>query len=128
MRSGGGAGAPALAAALLGVLAAVPADAADAERGEGLYEKHCKVCHSLIPEYHKEGPSLYRIFGARAGSVQFYSGYRALKGADFVWDEAMLDKWLADPKTFGRERTRMTLAIESPEDRADIIAYLKSQK
>lgn len=123
----GGTSAIALVAALF-LLAAGTAHAADARRGEALYEKHCQVCHSLVPEYHKEGPSLYRIFGTRAGSVQFYSGYRALRGADFMWDEAMLDKWLADPKTFGRERTKMTLTVEDPTDRADIIAYLKSQK
>lgn len=128
MRSSGGTDPLALAAMLLWMLVAVPADAADAERGEALYEKHCKVCHSLIPEHHKEGPSLYGIFGSRAGSAQFYGGYGALKGADFVWDEATLDRWLANPRTFGRKRTKMTLAIEDPDDRADIIAYLKSQE
>ncbi|MCW5699916.1 MAG: c-type cytochrome [Rhodospirillales bacterium] len=102
------------------------ASAGDVDRGEALYDKHCKVCHSLIPEYHKEGPSLHGIYGKKAGTVPFFAKYVALKGADFVWDEAMLDKWLMDPKAFGRQSTKMTLAISDPQDRGDIVAYLKS--
>jgi cytochrome c len=46
----------------------------------------------------------------------------------FVWNEQNLDKWIADPKAMLPE-SPMSLpfqGIQSPEQRADIIAYLKT--
>lgn len=126
-----GLAAPTSRLVLVGALVCVPLGIAaatvggDAGRGKALYDKHCAVCHSLIPEYHKEGPSLYGIYGRKAGSVPFYPGYKALRGSALVWDDQSLDKWLADPKAFGRGDTKMTLTIDDAQNRADIIAFLR---
>jgi cytochrome c len=116
----------ALACAPLGI--SLAASSGDAGRGKALYDKHCAVCHSLILDYHKEGPSLHRIYGRKAGSVPFYAGYKVLRGSDLVWDDATLDRWLADPKAFGRGDTKMTLVIDDAQHRADIIAYLRAAR
>ena len=42
-----------------------------------------------------------------------------------VWSWENLDKFLLAPKTF-IERSRMSKKLKSPDDRANVIAYLKS--
>jgi cytochrome c len=120
-----GAGACALA---VSVTAAAAADGAGSARnGKTIYERQCLVCHETAPEYHKEGPALAGIYGRQAGTAPFFGKYKALKGANFAWDEKTLDRWLADPRSLvdGRD-TGMTLRIDDPAQRADLIAYLKS--
>ena len=98
-----------------------------ARNGKVIYDRQCLVCHDTAPEYHKEGPSLAGIYGRQAGAAPFFGKYKALKGANFVWDDETLDRWLADPRGFvnGRD-TGMTLRIDDPIQRADLIAYLKT--
>jgi cytochrome c len=98
-----------------------------ARSGKVIYDRQCIVCHDTAPEYHKEGPSLAGVYRRQAGTAPFFGKYKALKGSDFVWDDEMLDRWLADPRGFvnGRD-TGMTLRIDDPTQRADLIAYLKT--
>jgi cytochrome c len=98
-----------------------------AARGGDIFQRQCAVCHAIQPEFHKEGPSLSGVYGRRAGAAPFFAGYKGLKGADFVWDDPTLDAWLADPRAFldGRN-TGMTLRMDDPAQRADVIAYLKT--
>lgn len=101
--------------------------AGDVAAGRTIFERQCAVCHTTEPEFHKEGPSLAGVYGRRAGSAPFYGGYKALRGADFVWDARTLDAWLADPRRFvdGKD-TRMTLHLDDPRQRQDVIAYLRT--
>jgi cytochrome c len=119
-----------LAATLSGVMMLIPdADAAagDAGRGESVFRSACGVCHTVVAGYHKDGPSLHGVFGRPAGSVQSFTRYRGMKGLDVVWDEAALDGLLADPKAFlGGANTSMTFRLQNEQDRADVIAYLKT--
>jgi mono/diheme cytochrome c family protein len=39
---------PSLAVLLVGILAAAPACPVDLERGQSLYENHCRMCHESI--------------------------------------------------------------------------------
>ena len=66
-------------------------------RGQTVFEHQCAVCHSTVPEFHKEGPSLAGVYGRRAGKAPFFAGYKGLRGS-IVWDERTLDEWLADPR------------------------------
>ncbi len=119
-----------LAATLYGVMmltSGADAAAGDARRGESVFRRACAVCHTAVAGYHKEGPSLHGIFGRPAGSARAFTSYRGMKGLDVVWDEATLDGWLADPRAFlGGNSTSMTFRLEDEQDRADVIAYLKT--
>ena len=110
---------PALALALL----ASPALAAgDAARGEQIYER-CQGCHA--PDANRVGPLHRGVVGRRAGSVPDFAYSSALKGAGFVWDETLLDRWLINPQALVPGQ-RMGFRLNDAQDRADVIAYLKT--
>jgi cytochrome c len=111
-------------AVILAALATAPAMAAgDPERGQQVYEG-CQDCHSL--DKNDVGPRHRGVFGRKAGSLADFDYSPALKGAGFVWDEASLDKWLTDPQAF-LPGVRMFYHLESPQDRADVIAFLRER-
>jgi cytochrome c len=113
-------------AAALGaqVLAARPAAAAgNAARGEVLY-RGCEDCHSI--EKNDVGPMHQGVVGRAAGTVPGYAYSAALRNAKIVWTEDNLDKWLAGPQLF-IPGTKMFYQLENPQDRADIIAFLKER-
>lgn len=113
----------------LGVLVtANPASASgNVESGKLIFEHKCAVCHATIPEFHKEGPSLAGVYGRRAGKAPFFAGYKGLRESGLVWDERTLDAWLADPRALlNGKNTSMTLRLDDPAQRADVIAYLKT--
>jgi cytochrome c len=105
-------------------LAASPAMAeGDADRGAKIYEG-CQDCHSL--DKNEVGPRHRGVFGRKAGSLPDFAYSPALKGAGFVWDEHTLDKWLTNPQAFV-PGARMFYHLASPQDRADVIAYLRDR-
>lgn len=113
-----------LLAAALFILGIASAHAdGDAARGRQLYESRCIACHS--PDMNRVGPMHRGVFGRRAGSLPDYSYSRALKVADFVWNEQTLDKWLTNPQAFVPGQ-KMSFKVVKAEDRADIIAYLRT--
>ena len=115
----------ALAALLLtGTLAGPALAEGDAANGEKVFRR-CIACHVIDQETNRLGPHLVGVYGRHAGAVDGYNYTQGLADADFVWDEATLDPWLADPKAV-IPGTRMVLKLAKPEDRADVIAYLKS--
>ena len=123
---------PALGLAIAVALAGGPAfaGAGDPVKGEKVFKK-CKACHSAKPGKHKVGPSLAGVFGRKAGTAEGYKRYRGMKGADWTWDEASLEEFLADPKKFVKKRganSSMALKLNKAAQRADVIAYLKTLK
>ncbi len=113
------------AAALAFVLGtAVAARAADAARGQELYESRCGGCHSL--DANRVGPAHRGVYGRKAGSVAGFAYSPAVKGSAVVWEEKTLVAWLANPQAVIPGQ-RMNFRVALPEDRADIVAYLRQQ-
>ena len=114
-----------LAALLLtGALVAPALAEGDPANGEKVFRR-CIACHVIDQETNRLGPHLVGVYGRQAGAVDGYNYTQGLADADFVWDDATLDPWLADPKAV-IPGTRMVLKLAKPEDRADVIAYLKN--
>lgn len=108
-------------------LAALSAHAAgDAKRGAQIF-RACMACHSVTEGDHMTGPSLAHIWNKKSASVAGFQRYSdALKRTNVVWDDAMLDKWLANPGAFA-PGTSMTFAgLKEQKDRLDIAAYLRA--
>jgi cytochrome c len=122
---GGGRPRPVFAAVLTAaVFAAGTANAAgDAARGETLYQG-CQDCHSI--EKNDVGPMHKGVVGRTAGTVPGYNYSAALRNAKIVWTEANLDKWLTNPQGL-IPGTKMFYQVNNPQDRADLIAFLKER-
>ena len=66
------------------------------------------------------------MFGRKAGSLPDYDYSEALKSANITWNEETLDKWLTDPQALV-PGAKMFFHLDNPQDRADVIAYLKER-
>jgi cytochrome c len=96
----------------------------DPVRGKALYQG-CESCHSI--DDNDVGPKHRGVVGRRAGSVADYAYSAALKGSGLTWDESSLNRWLTNPSALV-PGTKMFFKIDDPQQRADLIAYLKELK
>lgn len=113
-----------LAAAAAGalLLATMPAQAADAVRGEALYSR-CIACHALASD--RVGPRHCGLLGRRAGSVPGFFYTEEMKSSRLVWDEKTLDRFLAKPLSVVPGTSMTYDGVPEARDRADLIAYLR---
>ena len=99
---------------------------ADVDRGRLLFGP-CRTCH--YPDAfmgHNNGPNHSGIFGKVAGKqagFEYYSPY--FRQAQFVWTPQLMYAWLEDPMGMFPESVMMSVGLPDPQDRADLIAYLK---
>ena len=111
-------------------LAAVPALAeGDAAKGEKVFKK-CLACHTADAETNKTGPHLKAVAGRKVAAVEGYkysADIIALGEAGTVWDDANLDKYLENPKAVAPKGKMAFPGLKKPEDRADLIAFLKTK-
>ena len=101
--------------------------AGDPAAGERIFAAHCAVCHATAPGENKAGPSLAGIVGSRSGAVPGYNFSPAMKDTNVTWDDANLDKYLANPSGF-IHGTKMFVNLPNETDRQNVIAYLNALK
>jgi cytochrome c len=100
--------------------------AGDPKRGAQVY-RQCMACHSVAAGEQMTGPSLAHIWNRKAGSVEGFLRYSdPMKRADVVWNEATLDKWLANPEKFLPGTTMTFPGLKEGQARQDVVAYLKA--
>jgi cytochrome c len=109
---------------VLPFLAAIPALAGDAARGEQVYERLCSGCHAL--DANRYGPAHRGVFGRKAGTAPDYVYSGALASSTIVWSDDTLERWLSNPEKLIPGQ-KMSFSVANPVERADVIAYLKSQ-
>jgi cytochrome c len=115
------------AAAWAGEAAAPAAEGEDA--GQVAFNTHCRTCHSVKPDDNRLGPTLHGISGAKAGQVKDFKNYSGQLDETVTWDDATLDKFLANPTAFASNTTMKPFAgIEDAAQRKLIIDYLKTAK
>ena len=108
---------------------AVAAIVGDAAKGQKSFAK-CASCHTIAPGGpNGTGPNLAGIYGEKVGEGRGgYAFSDALKAKGGVWDDAALDKWLTSPSA-DVSGTKMSFAgIADAQERANVIAYLKTAK
>ena len=101
--------------------------AGDAAAGQSVFAARCAACHATEAGQNKIGPSLAGIVGSKSGSVPGFEFSAAMKNADITWDDASLDKYLANPIGF-IHGTKMFVNLPSGSDRENVIAYLNTLK
>jgi cytochrome c len=114
---------------LLGVLALLAAAGAaraegDAARGEKRFEE-CATCHTLERGVNNVGPSLFGLFGRKAGEIADFRYSPALKKSGITWTPQTLDTFIADPQKQVPANRMPYAGLPDAGDRADLIAYLQ---
>ncbi|MBD3677793.1 MAG: c-type cytochrome [Rhodobacteraceae bacterium] len=97
--------------------------------GERQFLRKCSICHTLGPDGERRaGPSLHRVFGREAGSLPGYSYSPAMQESNIVWTEETIDKLFDLGPDHYTPGSKMPMQrITSPQDRADLIAFLKRE-
>jgi len=114
-----------LALLLASLLSAQGAEAGgDAQKGATVFRR-CMICHTIkAGEPNRIGPNLHGLFEREAGKAPGFTAYSdGLKSATFMWDDAKLDQWLADPQAVIKG-ARMAFRVTDEGERQDVIAYL----
>lgn len=98
------------------------ADIAAGEKGF----KRCATCHTFTKGGpNKVGPNLFGVVGGAKGSASGFAYSDALKAMAGSWSYEELNAFLTKPKDF-LAGTKMTFAgIKKPQDRANIIAFMR---
>lgn len=112
----------ALGAAIIGASGYVVAG--DAVQGEKVFKK-CAACHSIEEGKRKIGPSLYGVLGRTSGTLDGFRYSKAMQSAGIVWTEETISEYLANPRAYIKGNRMAFVGLKKPEDRADVIAYLK---
>lgn len=100
--------------------------AADPAKGKRIYI-FCQACHTIDEAGEaKLGPNLYGIVGQKAAQAEDFVYSDALTNAGITWDAATLDAWIRRPAELVPGTTMIFAGINDEEQRADLIAYLRS--
>ncbi len=116
------AGAPAAAGGATLQLAGLTGNAT---AGERIFVQ-CKTCHAIEEGVNKVGPSLHGVVGREAGSIANFRYSKANKESHLVWTEDVLFAYLENPRQYLPGTYMSFVGLKQPQQRADVIAYLKA--
>ena len=97
--------------------------------GERQFARKCSICHTLEPgDANRAGPSLFGVFGRRAGSLSGYAYSRGLLQSDIIWNEDTIDKlFLHGPERVTPGSKMPLQRISDKQKRQALIKFLKSR-
>ena len=116
---------PPFAMAALAILAAA-SPALAAPDGAKLFALQCKSCHGAAST--AMGPALAGVAGGRIAArsdFKYSAGLKAKSGG--TWTDQALNSYLSGPAAFA-PGSRMAVSVPSAENRAALVAYLKTLK
>jgi len=98
----------------------------DAAKGEKVFGQ-CKTCHVAEKGVNRVGPSLHGVIGRTAGSIEGFKYSPANKNSGIVWSEEQLFTYLEAPQKTIKGTYMAFAGLKNPQDRADVVAYLKTK-
>lgn len=98
----------------------------DTTAGKKVFKK-CKACHSVKEGKNGVGPSLYKVVGADAASVEGYKYSGAMAGSGLVWDAKTLAAFLAKPRVVVKGTKMGFAGLKKDADIENVIAYIASK-
>jgi cytochrome c len=95
----------------------------DPSASKDLFGRRCSGCHAT--DSNKEGPRLRGVLGRKAGTVAGFSYSEALRNSGIIWTADLLNQWLQNPEALVMGND-MEFRVPNPDERAALIAYLKT--
>ena len=115
--------------ALLASFAPALAAEEQGDDGQVAYNNACRTCHSFKEGDNRLGPTLHGIVGRKAGSVEGFQFTSAMKSSGITWDEANLDKFIANPEAVVNGNGMKPFGgVADAGERKKIVDYLKTLK
>src|SRR6266516_5223813 len=94
-----------------------------------VFNNACRTCHTIKEGDNRLGPNLYKVVGRKAGSLPNYGYSSAMQSADFVWDKATLDRFIANPDSVvNGNKMKPYGGLASSADRAKLVDFLETQR
>lgn len=117
-----------LSAQLMSSAAFAQADEETLRAGKRQFRTACQACHGLEKgDNRNSGPTLHGLLGRKAGTQPDFAFSDVMKSSPIVWSEETLDQFLTNPQEAIPGNKMALGAVKVPEQRAQIIAYLKSE-
>lgn len=90
--------------------------------------KACAVCHTLRPDgAGRAGPTLYSLFGRKAGSVPGYAYSDAFRKLDLIWTEETVSRLFEiGPQAYTPGTKMPEQTVGNAEERRALIEFLKA--
>lgn len=101
---------------------------ANVQNGQTLAQRQCASCHTFNEGGpNRVGPNLFGIVGNKHAHAEGFNYSGAIRGmADRPWSYEELNAWIANPRTYAPGNRMSFAGIANPQQRADLIAYLRS--
>lgn len=102
-------------------------DPSEMGNGERQFARKCSICHTLTPgSARRAGPTLYKVFGRPAGSVEDYTYSDTLLNSNIIWDDDSINALFDLGPDHYIPGSKMPMQrITAQQDREDLIAYLR---
>ena len=99
----------------------------EVSNGEKQFARKCSVCHTLKADGKKRaGPSLHKVFGREAGTLNGYVYSEALLKSKIIWNEDSISQLFEKGPDKVTPGTKMPIQkMKNKKDRLDLVLYLK---
>ena len=103
------------------------AQAADIDKGRGLFNTRCASCHHVGPSARAAfGPQLNAVFGRKAGGTDDYRYSDAMKTSTVVWNDDTLRAFLQSPGKVVPGTKMRFWGMSNAHQIDDLLAYLRT--